>query len=270
MKIASIQRAIRDDETKDARVERAMRLVSGCAGADLVMLPEIWSTGYFSFDRYHDEAESIDGPTVSAAAELARRYREMGGSMRLRIPPGQGHNVWDGFFQCQELVENCVLQRDRQRETAATYRKIHLFGFGSDETKVLTPGTEVVTAPTDFGRVGLATCYDLRFPELFRLMVNQGAEFFLVCSAWPYPRLEHWLLLNRVRALENLAVLISSNCVGVNRGTRLCGHSQVVDPWGTPIAAAGDEETVVWAEVGPGVVTRVRDTFPPLRDRVLP
>ena len=258
MKIASIQLAIRDDETKDARVERAMRLVSGCAGADLVMLPEIWSTGYFSFDRYHDEAESIDGPTVSAAAELARRlgaWVHVGSFVE---------RAGDGTFT------NTSVLLDREGATAATYRKIHLFGFGSDETKVLTPGTEVVTAPTDFGRVGLATCYDLRFPELFRLMVNQGAEFFLVCSAWPYPRLEHWLLLNRVRALENLAVLISSNCVGVNRGTRLCGHSQVVDPWGTPIAAAGDEETVVWAEVGPGVVTRVRDTFPPLRDRVLP
>jgi len=104
---------------------------------------------------------------------------------------------------------------------------------------------------------------------LFWRMVDQGAEFFLVCSAWPYPRLEHWMMLNRVRALENEAFLISSNCVGVTRGKQFCGHSQIVDPWGTTIAAGGDEETVVRAEIDPGMVGRVRDIFPSLRDRVL-
>ena len=127
----------------------------------------------------------------------------------------------------------------------------------------------MVTAATDFGRVGLACCYDLRFPELFRRMVDQGAEFFLVCSAWPYPRLESWIMLNRVRALENEAFLVSSNCVGITRGKQFVGHSMVVDPWGAIVAGAGDEETVVRAEVDPGMVARVRSVFPPLRDRVL-
>jgi len=257
MKIASIQLSIRYEESKEARVDRAMSLVKSCAGADLVLLPEIWNTGYFGFDRYHEEAESLDGPTVSAAAA---RARELGawvhvGSFVERRPNG--------------TFTNTSVLLDRQGKPAVTYRKIHLFGFGSDETKVLTPGTEVVTARTDFGRVGLATCYDLRFPELFRRMVDQGAEFFLICSAWPYPRLEHWMMLNRVRALENEAFLISSNSVGATRGKQFCGHSQVVDPWGTPVASAGDEETVVRAEIDPGLVGRVRDIFPPLRDRVL-
>src|SRR5660398_287452 len=73
----------------------------------------------------------------------------------------------------------------------------------------------------------MATCYDLRFPEQFRIMVDQGAEFFLICSAWPYPRLEHWLMLNRVRALENQVFLVSANCVGVDEGVRFCGHSMI-------------------------------------------
>jgi predicted amidohydrolase len=127
----------------------------------------------------------------------------------------------------------------------------------------------VVTVQTDFGIWGLATCYDLRFPELFRAMVDQGAEAFLVCSAWPYPRLEHWLMLNRVRALENEAFLISSNCVGSSRGKHFCGHSLVVDPWGCAVAGAGDEPGIVWADVDPAAVARVRSVFPPLRDRVL-
>ncbi len=257
MKIASIQLAIKDEESKESRVERAMRLVAGCAGADLVLLPETWNTGYFAFDRYHEEAETLDGPTVTAAAEQAR-------SLGCWVHAGSFvERSTDGTYT------NTSVLLDRDGRTAATYRKIHLFGFGSDETKVLTPGTEVVTASTDFGHVGLATCYDLRFPELFRRMVDQGAEFFLVCSAWPYPRLEHWLLLNRVRALENEAFLISSNCVGVTQGKQFCGHSQVVDPWGTPVAAAGDEEAVIWTEIEPAMVARVREVFPPLRDRVL-
>jgi predicted amidohydrolase len=117
--------------------------------------------------------------------------------------------------------------------------------------------------------VGLACCYDLRFPELFRAMVDQGAEFFLVCSAWPYPRLESWIMLNRVRALENEAFLVSSNCVGITKGTQFVGHSLVIDPWGSIVAGSGDEETVVWADVDPGKVKQVRKVFPPLRDRVL-
>jgi predicted amidohydrolase len=257
MRIASLQLAIRDDETKEARVERVMGMVAGCRGADLVLLPEIWNTGYFAFDRYHDEAETLDGPTATAAAAQAKAlgaYVHLGSFVE-KTP--------EGTFTNTSVLFN------RQGRRVATYRKIHLFGFGSDETRVLTPGTEVVTAETDFGRIGLATCYDLRFPELFRRMVDQGAEFFLVCSAWPYPRLEHWLMLNRVRALENEAFLVSANCVGVTRGKQFCGHSQVVDPWGAIVAASGDEEKVVWADVDPGMAARVRDVFPPLRDRVL-
>ena len=257
MRIASIQLAISDEESKEARVERAMNLVAGCTGADLVLLPEIWNTGYFSFDRYRDEAEPLDGPTVSAVAAQAREL---------------GAWVHAGSFverTAEGTYTNTSVLLDREGRPVVTYRKMHLFGFQSDEAKVLTPGTAVVTASTEFGRIGLATCYDLRFPELFRRMVDQGAEIFLVCSAWPYPRLEHWTILNRVRALENQAFLISSNCAGTTRGEQFCGHSLVVDPWGTPVAAAGDEETVVWADIDPGMARQVREIFPPLRDRVL-
>jgi predicted amidohydrolase len=99
-------------------------------------------------------------------------------------------------------------------------------------------------------------------------MLDQGAEFFLISSAWPYPRLEHWLLLNRTRALENLSCLISSNCVGNNRGTQFVGHSLVVDPMGQIIAGSNHEECVVWAEVDREMVLRAREEFPSLRDRI--
>lgn len=257
MRIASIQLAIADGESKEQRTQRALDIVASCAGADLVMLPEIWNSGYFAFDRYHEEAEPLDGDLVSRLGEAARAlgaYVHAGSFVE---------KTADGRFA------NTSVLLDRSGHRIASYQKMHLFGFGSDETKVLSPGTEVVTADTDFGKVGLACCYDLRFPELFRRMVDQGAEFFLVCSAWPYPRLESWIMLNRVRALENEAFLISSNCVGINRGKQFVGHSMIVDPWGSIVAASGDEEMIVKAEIDPATVARVRSVFPPLRDRVL-
>lgn len=154
-------------------------------------------------------------------------------------------------------------------ELIATYRKIHLFGFGSDETKILTRGNEVVTVPTEFGILGLATCYDLRFPEMFRKMLNQGVEFILVSAAWPYPRLDHWRELNHVRALENECYLISSNCAGITRGKQFLGHSMIVDPWGIPIASAGDYESIISADVDSKEVRQVREIFPPVKDRVI-
>jgi predicted amidohydrolase len=153
-------------------------------------------------------------------------------------------------------------------EILGSYQKIHLFTYQSQEAGILTPGSSIRVIPTEFGHFGLATCYDLRFPELFRKMLDQGAHFFLISSAWPYPRLEHWLLFNRTRALENLSYLISSNCVGINRGTQFLGHSLVVDPMGQIVAGGDDGECIVHAEVDRDIVLRVRAEFPALRDRI--
>ncbi|MGD9138652.1 MAG: nitrilase-related carbon-nitrogen hydrolase, partial [Desulfobacterales bacterium] len=152
-------------------------------------------------------------------------------------------------------------------ELLANYLKIHLFGYNSKETQLLTAGTSIVTIETPLGNIGLATCYDLRFPELFRRMVEQGAEIFLVCSAWPYPRLEHWIMLNRVRALENQCFLISANSVGLNMGIQFVGHSMITDPWGTILAGAGDKETIIKSELDLGELAAARQQFPALVDR---
>jgi predicted amidohydrolase len=117
------------------------------------------------------------------------------------------------------------------------------------------------------GKIGLATCYDLRFPELFRRMVARGVEIFLVCSAWPYPRLEHWLMLNRVRALENQCFLISANSVGLNHGIQFVGHSMITDPWGTILASAGDQDVIIRAEIDLNDLASARQQFPALADR---
>jgi predicted amidohydrolase len=253
-RIASVQLEVPQDEPKGDRVERAAGIVEGLAGTDLVVLPEAWNVGYFNFDRYAEEGEPLDGPTVSRLSEAARRTRAwvLAGSIVER----EG----DRLFNTSVLL-------DREGEVAATYRKIHLFGYGSQEQTLLTPGERPSVVDTELGRVGLATCYDLRFPELFRTLVDDGAELFLVVSAWPYPRTEAWTVLNRSRALENQAWLISANATG--GAPPCCGRSMVVDPWGTAVAAAGDRPAVVTATIDPGAAAAAREDFPALRDRVL-
>jgi predicted amidohydrolase len=255
MRIASIQLKV-IEESKDKTVEHAFQMIRRCQGADLILLPELWNIGFMSFDRYQNEAETQEGPTLTLLRALAKElscHLHTGSFVERR-----GNRLYNSSFLL-----------DPKGKILGSYQKIHLFTYQSKEAEILTPGTSVTVIPTEFGNVGLATCYDLRFPELFRKMLDEGAEFFLISSAWPYPRLEHWLLLNRTRALENLSCLISSNCTGVNRGTRFAGHSLVVDPMGLILAEGNDEECVVWAEVKRDIVLQARTEFPALKDRGL-
>jgi predicted amidohydrolase len=250
-RVASIQLEVTREESKAERVERAARLVESLDRPDLVLLPEAWNVGYFGFDRYAEDAEPLDGPTIARLSRAARTTGAwiLAGSIIER----------DG-----DRLFNTSVMLDRQGRIGGTYRKIHLFGYGSREQQLLAPGDAVTVLDTELGALGLATCYDLRFPELFRAMVDRGAEAFLVASTWPYPRVEAWTLLNRTRALENQAWLISANCVGDG-----CGRSMIVDPWGTPVAAAGDRATVLVADVDLTAARAARADFPALRDRRL-
>ena len=235
----------------DERVRAAAR-----DGADLVVLPEIWNVGYFAFDRYEADAEPLDGETMTGLRELAA---DLGVAVHAgSIVERDGDDLY-----------NTSAYIDGTGDVRATYRKMHLFGYESAETELLTPGEEVVCFGTEFGTVGLATCYDLRFPGLFRAMADRGLDLLLVTSAWPLARLDHWSLLTRVRALENQCVLAAANVVGENGGVDLGGHSVVVDPWGTPLADAGSRERTVHATVDAAEIAEARDEFPALADRRL-
>ncbi|WP_134700758.1 carbon-nitrogen family hydrolase [Ammoniphilus sp. YIM 78166] len=255
MKIASVQLEIRDHETKEQRIERVDSMLNQLSGSDLIMLPEVWATGYFSFDRYIDESEELNGPFVqqfSAKAKQLNAYLFAGSFIERNN--GKYYNTSVLFSPHGQLL--------------GTYRKIHLFHYGSAEGKLLTRGESPVVIETDFGKVGLSTCFDLRFPELYRAEVDLGAEFLLVTSAWPHQRLEHWKLFNAARALENQCFLISSNCVGTTHNVLLGGHSRVVDPWGNVIASVGDHEAVLKTEIDPSQIAHIREVFPQLKHRI--
>jgi len=254
MKIASIQMSVIEGD-KAATIEKAAGKIQECADADLIMLPEMWNLGFLSFDRYATEAEEKDGPTLTMLRTMAEKTGSWlhSGSFVER----EGDHLFNSSYLISPLGE-----------IAGSYRKIHLFGFNSKETQILTPGDAVSVVDTPLGKIGMATCFDLRFPELFRKMVDKGAELFLVCSAWPYPRLEAWQMLNRVRAMENQCFLVSSNAVGMNQGVQFVGHSMVVDPWGVVMAGGGDEETVIQTEIDIEKVSAARKTFPGLAGRV--
>jgi predicted amidohydrolase len=253
MKIAAIQLSVIENDP-EAMVKKAEKAIRSCPDADLVILPEIWQTGFMCFDRYETHAQPLDGPLITRLKILAKEMNVM---------------LHTGSFveKDKDRLYNTSVLVSADGDILAVYRKIHLFGFQSQETQILTPGDTPVVVDTPFGYLGMATCFDLRFPELFRAMVDQGATMFLVCSAWPYPRLEHWIMLNRVRALENQCHLVCANCCGMNNNIQFVGHSMVIDPWGTVLAGAGDEEAIVTTSMDPAETRIARQAFPGLASR---
>jgi predicted amidohydrolase len=243
------------DRPKKKNIEHALAMIDQVPAADLILLPEIWPCGFFAFDRYAAESEPLDGPTVNVFRQKARARacHMLMGSLVERAAAG---------------LFNTTVFIGAGGEILAVYRKIHLFGYQSDETKLLTPGKEIVVVDTPWGRAGFATCYDLRFPELFRRLLDRGAEMFLIPSAWPLARIEAWRLFNRARAHENLGFVVSCNCAGENAGKRYGGHSMVVDPWGGVLAEGGEGGEIVTAEIDPAQVELARKEFPALADRV--
>lgn len=251
-----------------ANLERATAAIERAAadGADLVVLPEIFTIGYFAFDSYARRAESLDGTTLSAIADACRDHgvAVLAGS----IVEDLGESAAAGIETPAESgLANTAVFLDRSGTRRAVYRKRHLFGYDSAESELLTPGDSLGVVDFEGFTAGITTCYDLRFPELYRRLSEEGVTLFLVPSAWPYPRVEHWKLLPRARAVENLCYVAAANGVGAFDDASLLGRSRIYDPWGTAISSAGDEPAVVTATLDPAVVADRRESFPALDDR---
>ncbi|HEY5835666.1 carbon-nitrogen family hydrolase [Streptomyces sp.] len=258
MRATLLQIDVDPKETVADRRERVATLVRGQAGADLVVLPELWPVGAFAADDFAAEAEPVDGgPTAEAMAAAARDAGVWlhAGSVVERDPDG--------------LLFNTSLLFSPDGRLHAVYRKIHRFGFDQGEAALMAAGREIVTARLPHTVLGLATCYDLRFPEQFRLLIDAGAHVLVIPAGWPTRRLAHWRLLVQARAVESQAYVLACGTAGTHVGVAQAGHSMVVDPWGEVLAEAGPDEQILTVELDPARVTAVRADFPVLRDRVL-
>lgn len=257
MKAALIQLRVSEREMAERRWERVEQILSELEGQqiDLIILPELWSVGFSNFDRYEQEAEPLHGTTVLRLAAWAKR-------LHCYILTGS-------FVERKEnRLYNTMALLDGNGFLVGTYQKIHLFGFDSLEQQLLTPGQRTSEMYTSYGIFGLATCYDLRFPEQFRYMVEHGATAFVVSAAWPRERLEEWRLFCQVRALENQSFLLACNHAGDIHGCIGAGHSMIVAPNGTILAEAEEGEEILRQEIDLNEVQRFRKQFPALRDRV--
>lgn len=265
MRLSLIQCAYDEGQTFEARIDHAMDLVLATRGSDLVVLPELWAYGAFTPEHWSERAQPVDGEIARRAAAAAK---ELGAIVHAGSIVERGRSGAD-FGARGRGLWNTSLVFGPEGQSLATYRKIHPFGFGEGEAELLEAGSFAKSVPTGSFTMGLATCYDLRFPELFRLLVADGVDLFVIPAAWPAERAKHWRLLGRARALENQAFVAQCNMVGVNGGLVLGGHSQVVNPEGDVMVSAGSGEEILTVDIDIAEAVRFRQSFPVLTDRRL-
>lgn len=254
------------DEDKTANVDKALRLIdeAATAGAQFVALPETFHCRGPNEVKFAT-AEPIPGPLSERLAEAAVRHGVylLAGSYNERVDDGDGR------------LFNTSLLFSPKGELLAKYRKLHLFDViiggqvRAQESSRNRPGDELVTAETDYGTVGLSICYDLRFPEVYRSLALMGATLTFVPSNFTlYTGKDHWETLLRARAIENGMYIVAPATLGDGGGGFTAyGRSLVVDPWGTVVACAPDQEGVTLATIDLGRVQTVRESLPSLTHR---
>jgi deaminated glutathione amidase len=262
VRVAAVQLNSAGDKARN--LETAERLVreAASAGAELVALPEKWNL-LADGDELLAGAEALDGPSLTAARGWARSLgiHLLAGSICESGPPGG-------------KASNTSVLVDPAGEDVAVYRKIHMFdvdagGVSYRESEHERPGSEPVTAPLADLVAGLTVCYDLRFPELFRILALRGASLITVPSAFTLATgRDHWEVLLRARAIENQLFVLAPNQWGeAPPHYSSFGRSLIVDPWGTALATAPDGECFVSAELDLAAMERIRESLPSLANR---
>jgi predicted amidohydrolase len=263
LNVAIVQMNTQDD--KHANIAAALDLIdlAAATGARLIALPEVWP--YLGPDDVsRDQAETIPGPITELLAQRARRHGIYihGGSIYETRPGDPG-------------MYNTTVVIDPTGEIIARYSKIHMFDVVLDgvakyqESATVTPGNKVAITEIDGVQVGLTICYDLRFPELFRILALKGAQAIMLPAAFTLMTgKDHWEPLIRARAIENELYMIAPAQWGTHPPGNWCyGRSMVVDPWGTVVTTASDGVGIAYATVDPSRVETVRRQIPSLANR---
>ncbi len=263
MRVAAVQ--LNSTADRAANLAAAERLVRAAAadGASLIVLPEKW-TAMGSEEDLRAAAETLEGSAIAWARALARELTVeiVAGSILERVPG-------------QQKLSNTSVHIDTAGDVRAVYRKLHMFdvdvgGHVYRESALEEPGEEIVLSHTDAGLgLGLSVCYDLRFPELYRILAVQGAEVIALPAAFTLATTrDHWEPLVRARAIENQALVIAANQIGSHPGGhRSGGRSMIVDAWGVVLAQAPDSECHIVAELDLERQREIRASLPALANR---
>jgi predicted amidohydrolase len=264
MKVAAVQ--LNSSGETDENLASADRHVRAAAaeGAGVVVLPEKWLV-MGGREKQLASAQTLDGPAISWAKAVAAELSVdlIAGSITESRPGSQ-------------TLANACVHVDSAGAVRAVYRKIHMFDVEVEgklyrESELESPGSEIVTSQVAGGLpIGLAICYDLRFPELFRILALRGALLIALPSAFTLPTTrEHWEVLVRARAIENQAFMVAANQVGRHPdGYESGGRSMIVDPWGVVLASLGErEEGHIVAEIDLQAQANVRSKLPSLSNR---
>ena len=262
--VAAIQMISTPDVADNIATARRLVAAAAAGGAQLVALPEYWPImGMTDLDKVGHAEQQGCGPIQDFMAEAAREHKLwlVGGTLPLvSAEPGK--------------VMNTTLVYNPEGRSAARYDKIHLFGFTKgaesyDESRTIVPGGELTVLDTPFGRVGIAVCYDLRFPEMFRAMGE--CTLMIVTAAFTHTTgMAHWEVLLRARAIENQCYVLAAAQGGTHRnGRRTFGHSMLIDPWGNVKAVLAEGEGVVTGDIEPDFLASVRESLPALKHRKL-
>lgn len=244
-----------DPEANRLKVEKWIGQTVKKEQPDIIVLPEMWTTGYTLAEL--EGLADIDGePTTSFLKDMASRHgiNIIGGSI--------ANKKADGIFNSSIVI-------DDRGNTIHEYDKIHLVPM-LDEPRYLTGGKEKVQVfELDGVKMGLIICYDLRFPELARSLALQDVQILYVVAEWPTSRKEHWKALQVARAIENQMYVVSSNRIGSYKGTDFAGNSMIIDPWGNALktGSEAEEETIV-ETLSLEFVPQIRKDVPVFSSRV--
>lgn len=250
LRAAAIQFNVKqgDVDANLAQVRAALKRVAA-QGANLAVLPEMWSSG-FAYKNLNELAQR----TAGIVEELLALSRELKLVIVGSMPEPNGDKVFNTVF----LADNGTL--------AGVYRKIHLFSL-LGEDRAFSGGNRWLLAETSIGKVGVIICYDLRFPELSRRLAVEGAQVICIPAQWPRPREEHWHTLLRARAIENQLFVVACNACGPIGKLDLFGMSMVIDPKGEVLAEAGDGEGEIVADLDMQAMADWRAQIPCFNDR---
>jgi omega-amidase len=237
----------------ETNFDRAAAWISEAAGrgSDLVLLPELWASGY-DLENWVQYATPLGAGAFKRVADLARQHQIAIGSSLLEEKNGRAYNTFVLYGPAGE--------------TWGVYRKVHRFRL-LEEEKWLGAGDQLVLAQAPWGPVGLSICYDLRFPELFRPYAVAGSCLTLIVAEWPARRVAHWSKLLQARAIENQMFVAGVNKVGKSHGAKLGGCSAIVDPWGVLLVEGADAAALLTAGIDLRDAEKARRYIPVMRDR---